>query len=277
MDRKEKLQAIADKLAQGVKAVFDSERYREFLNTVSKFHSYSYRNTVLIAMQKPDAQQVAGFRSWQKNFERNVKKGEKGISILAPAPRKITQKTTDENGAEVLQEVVIPAYRVVTVFDVSQTEGKPLPTICNTLDGKSKDFENLFKALQTLAPCPISFEDITNGASGYYSPTENRIAVKSGMGELQTLKTTVHELAHSILHNLDAENKPDKSTKEVQAESVAYTVCQYLGLDTSDYSFGYIAGWSSGKELQELQVSLETIRNTAAAIIDGIEKELKTA
>lgn len=281
--KNEKLQAITKQLENGVKAVFNSDKFREFLEVSAKFHHYSLRNQMLIAMQCPTATRVAGFKAWQKDFGRYVKKGEKGLNILAPCPRKITKTSTNENGEQVEQEVVIPNYRVVTVFDVSQTDGQELPQICNRLTDEVQDFGKILAAIKAVAPCPVEFEKIENGAAGYFMPGENRIAICEGLGELQTIKTAVHELAHSILHNFDAldgkqiDEKPDKNTKEVQAEAVAFTVCQFLGLDTSEYSFEYVASWSSDRELKELQQSLEIIRNAAANIIDGLEYELKAA
>lgn len=281
--RNEKLKTITRQLENGVKDVFNSDKFREFLGVSAKFHHYSLRNQLLIAMQNPAASRVAGFKAWQKDFGRYVKQGEKGLNILAPCPRKITQTSTGENGEPAEQEIVIPSYRVVTVFDVSQTDGKELPKICDRLTGGVQNFDRLLAAIKAVAPCPVEFEKIENGVAGYFHPGENRIAICEGLGELQTIKTAVHELAHSILHGFDAldgkqiDEKPDKNTKEVQAEAVAFTVCQFLGLDTSEYSFEYVASWSSGRELKELQQSLEIIRNTAADIIDGLEKELKAA
>ena len=261
---------------------------------MSKFHNYSFNNTLLIAMQKPDATLVAGYKACQKNFDRHVNKGEKAIRILAPAPYKIKKERDkldpvtgellfDENGMPQKEnvEITIPAFRAVSVFDVSQTDGKPIPELetaelLQTVEG----YEDFVKALMEVAPVPISFEDIPGESKGYFHTEDKRIAVQENMSESQTLKTMVHEVAHSLLHNkelnkdIDAPVK-DRNTKEVEAESIAYMVCQHFGIDTSDYSFGYIAGWSSGKEMTELKASLDTIRRTASELITGIEGQLQ--
>lgn len=234
---------------------------------MSKFHNYSFNNTLLIAMQKPEATLVAGYKAWQKNFDRHVNKGEKAIRILAPAPYKIKEE----------RDKLDP----VSVFDVSQTDGKPIPELetaelLQTVEG----YEDFVNSLMEVAPVPIGFEDIPGESKGYFHTEEKRIAVQENMSESQTLKTMVHEVAHSLLHNkelnkdIDAPVK-DRNTKEVEAESIAYTVCQHFGIDTSDYSFGYIAGWSSGKEMTELKASLDTIRRTASELITGIEGQLQ--
>ena len=291
----EKLKEITDRLEQGIAELFDSERYREYLKVMSKFHNYSFRNTVLIAMQKPDASLVAGFSAWKNNFERNVMKGQKGIKIIAPSPYKIKQEmqkidphtqkpVIGKDGKPVTEEkeVTIPAYKVVSVFDVSQTEGKELPDIAvDELTGDVDRYKDFFAALEKTSPVPIAFENIEGGSHGYYHLEDKRIAINEGMSELQTLKTAIHEIAHVKLHDIDLnapkdEQQPhvDRRTREVEAESVAYTVCQHYGLDTSDYSFGYVAGWSSGRELSELKSSLETIRSAAAEIINSIDENL---
>ena len=290
----EKLKEITDRLEQGIAELFDSERYKEYLKVMSKFHNYSFRNTVLIAMQKPDASLVAGFSAWKNNFERNVMKGQKGIKIIAPSPYKIKQEmqkidphtqkpVIGKDGKPVTEEkeVTIPAYKVVSVFDVSQTEGKELPDIAvDELTGDVDRYKDFFAALEKTSPVPIAFENIEGGSHGYYHLEDKRIAINEGMSELQTLKTAIHEIAHAKLHDIDL-NAPkdeqprvDRRTREVEAESVAYTVCQHYGLDTSDYSFGYVAGWSSGRELSELKSSLETIRSAAAEIINSIDENL---
>ena len=292
----EKLKEITDRLEQGIAELFDSERYREYLKVMSKFHNYSFRNTVLIAMQKPDASLVAGFSAWKNNFERNVMKGQKGIKIIAPSPYKIKQEmqkidphtqkpVIGKDGKPVTEEkeVTIPAYKVVSVFDVSQTEGKELPDIAvDMLTGDVECFKDVFAALEKTSPVPIGFEKIEGNSHGYYHLEEKRIAIDEGMSELQTIKTAIHEIAHAKLHDIDPNapkeeqaGRPDRRTREVQAESVAYAVCQHYGLDTSDYSFGYVAGWSSGRELDELKSSLETIRSTAAEIINSIDEHLQ--
>ena len=288
----EKLKEITDRLEQGIAELFDSERYKEYLRVMSKFHNYSFNNTLLIAMQKPDASLLAGFSAWKNNFERNVMKGQKGIKIIAPSPFKIRQEVEKidphtqkpiigKDGKPVTEEkeIKIPAYKVVSVFDVSQTEGKELPDIAvDELTGDVDRYKDFFAALEKTSPVPIAFENIEGGSHGYYHLEDKRIAINEGMSELQTLKTAIHEIAHAKLHDIDLnapedEQKPrvDRRTREVEAESVAYTVCQHYGLDTSDYSFGYVAGWSSGRELSELKSSLETIRSAAAEIINSID------
>ena len=291
---KQKVQEITEKLEQGIKELFESEKYKTYLNTMSKFHNYSFNNTMLIAMQKPDATLVAGFKAWQKNFDRHVKKGEKGIRILAPAPYKIKEEQEkldpvtgeimlDKNGMPVTEEVEIkiPAFRVVPVFDVSQTDGKELPDIgVNELSGSVEDYEDFMQALTEVSPVPISYEDIDGDAKGYFHTTDHRIAIQEGMSQSQTVKTAIHEVAHAKLHDreqnqdIDAVLEKERNTKEVEAESVAYTVCQHFGIDTSDYSFGYIAGWSSDRDMKELKSSLDTIRKTASELITGIEDRL---
>ena len=291
----EKLKEITDRLEQGITELFDSERYREYLRVMSKFHNYSFNNTLLIAMQKPDASLVAGFSAWKNNFGRNVIKGQKGIKIIAPSPYKVKQemKKIDphtqqpiigKDGKPVTEEkeITIPAYKVVSVFDVSQTEGRELPDIAvNELTGDVERYRDFFAALEKTSPVPIGFEQIPGSSHGYYHLEDKRIAIDEGMSEIQTLKTAIHEIAHAKLHDIDLnapenEQQPriDRRTREVEAESVAYTVCQHYGLDTSDYSFGYVAGWSSGRELSELKSSLETIRSAAAEIINSIDETL---
>ena len=292
----DKLKEITDRLEQGIMELFDSDRYKEYLRVMSKFHNYSFNNTLLIAMQKPDASLVAGFQSWKNNFKRNVVKGEKGIKILAPSPFKIKQEMekidpatqkpvigADGKPVKEEKEITIPAFKVVSVFDVSQTEGKELPDIAvDMLTGDVERFKDVFAALEKTSPVPIGFEKIEGNSHGYYHLEEKRIAIDEGMSELQTIKTAIHEIAHAKLHDIDPNapkeeqaGRPDRRTREVQAESVAYAVCQHYGLDTSDYSFGYVAGWSSGRELDELKSSLETIRSTAAEIINSIDEHLQ--
>ena len=288
----ERMKEITDRLETGIQELFESERYKAYLTTMSKFHSYSFNNTLLIAMQ--GGQLVAGYNKWRDDFHRNVKKGEKAIKILAPAPFKAKKEVQklDAQGRPVMgkdgkpvtevQEIQVPAFKIVSVFDVSQTEGEPLPSIgVGELTGSVERYGEFFKALEQTSPVPIGFEDIPGGSHGYYHLTEKRIAIQEGMSELQTLKTAIHEIAHSKLHAIDPEapaieqaDRPDSRTREVQAESVAYAVCQHYGLDTSDYSFGYVAGWSSGKDLKELKASLETIRATAHELITTIDGHL---
>ena len=288
----ERMKEITDRLETGIQELFESERYKAYLTTMSKFHSYSFNNTLLIAMQ--GGQLVAGYNKWRDDFHRNVKKGEKAIKVLAPAPFKAKKEVQklDAQGRPVMgkdgkpvtevQEIQVPAFKIVSVFDVSQTEGEPLPSIgVEELTGSVERYGEFFKALEQTSPVPIGFEDIPSGSHGYYHLTEKRIAIQEGMSELQTLKTAIHEIAHSKLHAIDPEapaieqaDRPDSRTREVQAESVAYAVCQHYGLDTSDYSFGYVAGWSSGKDLKELKASLETIRATAHELITTIDGHL---
>ena len=290
MSEKQKVKEITDKLEAGLKELFESEKYKSYLSTMSKFHNYSFNNTLLIAMQKPEATLVAGYQAWQKNFERHVNKGEKAIRILAPAPYKIKEERDkldpvtgemmfDENGMPQKEEteVTIPAFCAVSVFDVSQTDGKPIPELeVNELLSTVEGYEDFVQALMNISPVPIAFEDIPGDSKGYFSTAEKRIAVQENMSESQTLKTMVHEVAHSRLHDKEVNQSmdipvKDRNTKEVEAESVAFTVCQHFGIDTSDYSFGYIAGWSSGRNMKELKSSLDTIRKTASELITGIE------
>ena len=288
----ERMKEITDRLETGIQELFESERYKAYLTSMAKFHSYSFNNTLLIAMQ--GGQLVAGYNKWRDDFHRNVKRGEKGIKILAPAPYKAKKEVPklDEQGQPVMdkdgkpltevQETQVPAFKIVSVFDVSQTEGEPLPSIgVDELAGNVEQYEDFFKALEQTSPVPMAFEDIPGGSHGYYHLTEKRIAIQENMSELQTLKTAIHEIAHAKLHAIDPDapvaeqaDRPDSRTREVQAESVAYAVCQHYGLDTSDYSFGYVAGWSSGKDLKELRASLETIRATAHELITTIDGHL---
>ena len=291
---KQKVKEITDKLEEGLKELFESEKYKSYLSTMSKFHNYSVNNSLLIELQRPDATLVAGYQAWQKNFKRHVKKGERGIRILAPAPYKIKEEREkvdpvtgeimlDQDGMPQKEEieVKIPAFRAVSVFDVSQTDGEPLPELgAKVLLSTVEGYEDFIKAVTFVAPVPIGFEDIPGDSKGYFHTEENRIAVQEGMAESQTLKTMIHETAHSMLHNKEVNgdlsaHPKDRNTKEVEAESIAYTVCQHFGIDTSDYSFGYIAGWSSGKDMKELKSSLDTIRGTASELITGIETQLQ--
>ena len=289
----EKMKEITDRLETGIQELFDSDRFKEYLQVMSKFHNYSFNNTLLIAMQKPDATFVAGYTSWKNNFGRQVVSQAKSIKVLAPSPYKIKKEidkidpktkkpVTDKNGKPVKEEteITVPAFKVVSVFDVSQTEGKELPSIgVDELTGDVEQYNDFFKAAELSAPVPVGFEKIGSGAKGYYSQTDKRIAINEGMSELQNLKTLIHETAHAKLHDIDLNappekqaDRPDRRTREVQAESIAYAVCQHYGLDTSDYSFSYVAQWSSGRELAELKASLETIRNTASELIKDIDK-----
>ena len=280
----DKMKEITDRLEQGILGIYESDRYADYLRTMSKFHDYSLNNTILIAMQGGNL--VKGYKQWEKEFDRHVKPGEKAIKILAPSPFTVkkqvekidpnTQKPVfDKDGKPVTEEkeIKIPAFRVVSVFDVSQTEGKELPTLTYELTGNVEQYKDFFAALEKTSPFAMGFEALSGGAKGRCNYEEKRIIINEGMDELQNIKTAIHEIAHATLHDTDkdAPERPDRRTREVQAESVAYAVCQHYGLDTSDYSFGYIAGWSSGKELAELKGSLETIRSTAASLIDTID------
>ena len=290
---KQRVQELTDKLEQGLQDLFNSDSYRNYLSTMSKFHNYSFNNTLLIAMQKPDATLVAGFKAWHKNFDRHVKKGEKGIRILAPAPYKIKEERDkidpvtqellldkDGNPQKEEVEITIPAFRAVSVFDVAQTDGKPIPELAaKELLSDVEGYQDMIRAVEAISPVPIELEEIAGDSKGYYDREAKRIAVQENMSESQTLKTMIHEVAHSKLHSKEVEQdeqmKKDRNTKEVEAESIAYTVCQHFGIDTSDYSFGYIAGWSSGRDTKELRSSMDTIRRTASELITGIEEQLQ--
>ncbi len=292
---KQKVKEITDKLEEGLKELFESEKYKSYLTTMSKFHNYSFNNTLLIAMQKPEATLVAGYQAWQKNFNRHVNKGERGIRILAPAPYKIKEERDkldpvtgevmlDKDGTPQTEEVEIkiPAFRAVSVFDVSQTDGEPLPELeAKELLSTVEGYEDFINAITYVAHAPIGFEDIPGASKGYFNIEKNRIAVQEGMSESQTLKTMVHETAHSMLHNKEVNKEDilapakDRNTKEVEAESIAFTVYNHFSIDTSDYSVGYIAGWSNGKDMKELKSSLDTIRRTASELITGIEEQLR--
>ncbi len=288
----QKVKELTDKLEEGIKKVFEGENYKAYLTTMSKFHNYSFNNTVLIAMQRPDATVLAGYQSWQKNFNRHVKPGEKGIRILAPVPvreKQEREKLDPQTQEPVLRadgqpeteevEVVIPRFRAVSVFDLSQTEGDPLPALeVPELMGSVENFAVFMQAVEAVSPMPIRYQDISTGAKGYCSHSSKEIVIQQGMSESQTMKTGIHEVAHAILHDREQMEemgeRKDRMTREVEAESVAYTVCQYFGLDTSDYSFPYIAGWSSSREMGELRASMETIRQTAGDLIDKMTETI---
>ena len=261
---------------------------------MSRFHRYSVNNTMLIFQQRPDATLVAGFRKWQNQFGRHVKKGEHGITIIAPTPykkkieaQKLDPDTKapvlDENGQAVMEEkeVVIPLFRPVKVFDVAQTDGKPLPELVESLTGDVQQYEIFLEALRRSAPVPISLEPLPANLDGYFSPKEQRIVIREGMSEVQTISAVIHEIAHSKLHDVtkcqaeEASNQKDRNTEEVEAESISYAVCQYYGIETSGNSFGYIATWSKDKDLPELRASLETINKTSCGLIDDIERHYK--
>lgn len=300
VSRAEKLNAIMKKLEDGVKDLFTSENYQKYLRTMSKFHKYSFNNTLLIALQKPDATLVAGYGAWQQKFHRQVRKGEKGITILAPVPVKEksdpaavpdhgstdhSAMKADPHGAQPVtkdppEEKTTLYFRPVTVFDYSQTEGEPLPTIgTDELTGDAEGYSAFMQAMTALSPVPIRFDEIDGGAKGYYHTVNKEIVIQKDMSQSQTMKTCVHEVSHAILHDrehMKAEGlQKDRQTKEVEAESVAFAVCAHFLLDTSDYSFPYIAGWSSSVDMKELKNSMDTIRKTAGEIIDGVESELE--
>lgn len=266
------VEEITKKLEEGVQNIFASDKYAEFLRVMTKFHNYSFNNCILISLQFPEATFVAGYKSWQNNFKRNVKKGEKAIRILAPMQKKFTKQIINEDGETEDKEIKYTTFRVTSVFDISQTEGEELPEICKELDGKVEGFEDLIEQLRKVSPVPIEYKKVAGSANGYYSHETKSIVVDESLSESQKVKTTIHEIAHAILHNEDngIEKAADRRTKEVQAESVAYSVCNWLGLDTSEYSFGYVAEWSEGKELKELSKSMDVIRMTAAEIIDSL-------
>lgn len=287
----QKVKEITDQLEQGIQDLFESEKYMSWLRTMSKFHDYSLNNTLLIAFQRPDATLVAGYTAWQKQFGRQVQKGEKAIKILAPAPykEKVEIEKLDpvtkmpiysDDGKPIIevQEVTRPAFKVVSVFDVSQTEGREIPSLgVDELSGDVREYEMFFEALKRSCPVPMEFENIEGSAKGYYHQMEQRIAIREGMSQVQTIKTVIHEMAHQRLHAVDPLDEKSeiinqtRSSKEVEAESVAYTVCQHYGIETSDYSFAYVAGWSHGKETPELKASLNTIRKTAKEMITEID------
>ena len=280
---------IMEKLETGLADLFSSETYKTYLNTMSKFHNYSLNNTLLIAMQKPDAQLVAGFNAWKKNFGRHVKKGEKGIRILQPAPYKVRYERdrTDPNTGKVIigsdgkpereiVEIEKPAFRVASVFDISQTEGKELPTLgVEELTGDIRQYDRFMEALTKTCPVAIKYEEIKDGAKGYYNLPEDYIALQKDMSQMQTVKTLIHEMSHQRLHSKEAMKesgeKKDGRTREVEAESVAYAVCQHYGIYTSEYSFGYIAGWAGNKKMEAVRESLQAIRDTASGMISEID------
>ena len=298
---RERLREITDGIEQGIKELFESEKYMRYLSVMSRFHRYSVNNTMLIYMQKPDATLVAGYNKWKNQFERHVKRGEHGITIIAPTPfkKKIEEQKLDPDtkapildaeGKAVVEEreVEIPMFRPVKVFDVSQTDGKPLPELASTLSGNVQNYEAFMEALRRSAPVPLSVEPMAANMDGYFSPDQQRIAIRAGMSEVQTVSAAVHEIAHSKLHNYakaqeeaaragdkEPPKKKDRNTEEVEAESISYAVCQYYGIQTGENSFGYIANWSQGKELPELRASLETINKTAGELINDIDRHYK--
>ena len=287
-DRQEVLKDLTEQLEKSIQDFMESEKYKAFLSSMAKFHNYSLNNQILIAVQKPDSTLCAGYTTWQKQ-NRYVKKGEKGIRIICPAPYKkeylkdVIDKTTgkpellsDGRTKQEIVQKVIPFFKVGYVYDISQTEGQPLPEIADILEGDlDEGLKSLKEAMLQASPVPVCFQPIDGETNGFYSPAAGEIVVDSTLSEKQSLKTLIHETAHALLHNPEASSSQStRETKEVEAESVAYVVCQYFGLDTSDYSFGYIAGWSSGKGTPELKASLENIRNTSNEIISNVEQIL---
>lgn len=283
----ERLKTLTDQLEQGVSDIFQSGQYAAYLTAMSKFHHYSFGNTMLIFMQCPNATHVAGYHDWRRNFGRQVKRGERGITILAPCPyrrrEEVEETAPDGSTATTIQLVQRVGFRTVTVFDVSQTEGKPLSELVHKLTGDVADYERMTEAICALFPYPINIEAFPGAAYGCCNFVEQRILVQPDMSQVQTIKTMIHEVSHAKLHapieDGDGETPPQRKrrfVREMEAESVAYVVCQHFGIDTADYSFGYVAGWSHGKDLSQLKASLELIRNTAAELIDGIDppKEL---
>lgn len=283
------MKSILASLEEGVKGIFTGERYAEFLKTMSRFHRYSFQNTLLIAMQRPDATLVAGYRKWQ-SMGRQVRRGEKGITIVAPAPvkRKREQDVSVQNespvpdgeGKEEEAETVIPRFKAATVFDIGQTEGRPVETLePEELTDAVKDHDLFLKAIRELSPVPIRMDEIEGQAKGFYDTGAREIVVQKGMSESQTIKTAVHETCHAMLHDRETMEKEgvqkDQMTREIEAESVAYCVCSAFRIDTSGYSFPYIAGWSSGRDMKELKASMDTIRETAGKLIDGLSEKLR--
>ena len=285
------MDSIMQSLESGVEELFTSNRYKEFLKTMAKFHNYSFNNTMLIAMQRPDATLVTSYKNWQ-SMGRQVMKGEKGITIIAPAPyKKMKEKEVlDENQRPIMGtdgkpkteqvEVTVPHFKAVTVFDIAQTSGEPIQTLApELLTAAVQDFDSFMQAIQKISPVPIRFDEIDGNANGYYHNADKEIVIKKGLSESQTLKTAIHETAHAKLHDREIMEslglEKDRLTKEVEAESVAYCVCSSFGLDTSDYSFPYIAGWSSSREMKEMKTSMDVIRKTAGEMIDQLTEELE--
>lgn len=285
------MDSIMQSLESGVEELFTSNRYQEFLKTMAKFHNYSFNNTMLIAMQRPDATLVTSYKNWQ-SMGRQFMKGEKGITIIAPAPyKKMKEKEVlDENQRPIMGtdgkpktekvEVTVPHFKAVTVFDIAQTSGEPIQTLApELLTAAVQDFDSFMQAIQKISPVPIRFDEIDGNANGYYHNADKEIVIKKGLSESQTLKTAIHETAHAKLHDSEIMEslgvEKDRLTKEVEAESVAYCVCSSFGLDTSDYSFPYIAGWSSSREMKEMKASMDVIRKTAGEMIDQLTEELE--
>ena len=295
---KDRMREIVDSIENGIKELFESDKYRKYLATMSRFHRYSVNNTMLIYMQRPDATHVAGFNKWRDQFGRNVLKGEKGIRIIAPTPykKKIEEiKTDPETNAPVLdadgkaiieeKEIRIPMFKVVSVFDVSQTAGKPLPQLAADLSGNVQQYEVFMEALRRASPVPMEIKSVARDTDGFFSAKAQSITIRAGMSEVQTVCAAVHEIAHAKLHDYEhmteladdgetilVPGEKSRNTEEVEAESISYAVCQYYGIETGENSFGYIATWSKGKELKELRASLETINKTASELITDIDR-----
>ena len=298
---KERIKEITAGIEKGIMELFESDRYRNYLTTMSRFHRYSLNNVMLIHAQRPNATLVAGFSKWKNSFGRHVKKGEKGIQILAPTPYKIKVDKEkldpdtklpmlDDEGKPITEEkeVTIPMFKVVSVFDVSQTDGKPLPQISFSLTGDVAQYEVFMEALRRTSQVPITIEPMEPGMDGYFHLEKQAIFLREGMSQVQTVCAAIHEMAHSRLHNYEkmteladdgetilVPGEKDRNTEEVEAESISYAVCQYFGIETADNSFGYIATWSQGKELKELRASLETINKTSSELISGIEQHYR--
>ncbi len=286
--RKDKLAVIIQKLEDGVKDLFTSENYRNYLRTMSQFHQYSFNNTLLIALQKPDASLVASYTAWKQKFHRQVRKGERGITIIAPVPVKEEKEIDIDAQPDPVaggpKEQTKMYFRAVTVFDISSTDGEPLPTVdVKELTGKAEGYSAFMQALKSISPVPVRFDTIEGGAKGYYHHQNKEIVIQNGMSERQTMKTGAHELAHALIHDRDYMKsegiRKSRQLIEQEAESVAFCVCSYFGLDDAgdvgkDYSFPYIAGWAQSADMTELKASMDLIRKTAGSIIDGIETEI---
>jgi len=273
-------------LEDGLSELFDSERYKTFLTTMAKFHNYSLNNCILIAQQRPDATLVAGYTAWRDKFKRQVMKGERGMTIIAPSPQKRTVEKQildseglpvfDSSGQPVMsrEERTFNSFRVARVFDVSQTEGQPIPEIVRELTNPISGFDDYMEAIQTVSPVTVRFDEISTDARGYFSPASQEIVIQRGMSEDQTIKTCFHEIAHALLGHGGKDDSFNRREREVQAESVAFCVCRAFGINTDDYSFGYIAGWSSGRDIKELKSSLNIIRDTADRMISSMSEKL---
>ena len=287
-DQNEKIKELTEQLHEGIQKLHESDKYREYLQAMAKFHNYSFNNSLLIWAQRPDASAVCGYRGWQTKFGRTVNPGAKGIMIYEPASYKRTLRevVTDENGEPILDkdgnkvtqpvERTFPTFKVGYVFAYEDTTGKPLPSIVSILNNDVDNFDSVMAALQKISPAPIRFADFDGSANGYYDLVNREIVVKASLPQAQKIKTAIHEVAHAILHDkIDGlDQEANKREMEVSAESVAFVVCSWLGLETSEYSFGYISGYSADKQLVELQRKMEVIRSTASMIISGLDGEL---